>query len=502
MLPCPGLAGGGELLLLAQPLRLQGGRPLVLAAGGRRLLLPLQAGDLLPHLAQVGGHGLGLDDVLGGRLVHQVDGLVGEEAVGDVAVGEAGRRLQGLIGDLYLVVGLVAGPQGLEHLDGLLHRGLLHVDGGEAALQGGVFLYVLAVVVQGGGADAAQLAPGQGGLHHGRGVYGALGGAGPHHLVDLIDEDDHLALGLLDLVQDGLEPLLELAAELGAGHHGGHVQGQEPLPLEVLGDVAADHPLGQPLHDGGLAHARLADEDGVVLGAAVEDLHHPLYLLLPADDGVQLPLAGQLRQVGGVALQGLVAGLRPGGVDAVAAADVGQGAVDLLAVDAELAQNAPGLAFPLIGHGDEEVVHADVLVLEAPGLGVGRLQQPDDAGRHVELARLVAQPGGAGEGLGHPLSEGLQVHAQLAEHLLGQVAVVGEHGHEDVLHVPLGVTLPAHQLLAGGQHLLGLLRESVLPHHTCLSPLRSVGSATALQVAQVAPPGEGHQGHGSQGVEG
>ena len=45
-------------------------------------------------------------------------------------------------------------------------------------------------------------------------------------------------VGLLDLLDDGLEPLLELAAVLGAGDQGAHVQGQEPLALERLGHVA------------------------------------------------------------------------------------------------------------------------------------------------------------------------------------------------------------------------------------------------------------------------
>jgi hypothetical protein len=38
----------------------------------------------------------------------------------------------------------------------------------------------------------------------------------------------------------------------------------------------ADDLLGQALDDRGLADAGLADEHRVVLGAAAEDLHHPL----------------------------------------------------------------------------------------------------------------------------------------------------------------------------------------------------------------------------------
>ena len=39
-----------------------------------------------------------------------------------------------------------------------------------------------------------------------------------------------------------------------------------------------------PLTDGSLAHARLAQQDGVVLHAPRQDLRHPQHLLLPAYD--------------------------------------------------------------------------------------------------------------------------------------------------------------------------------------------------------------------------
>ena len=58
----------------------------------------------------------------------------------------------------------------------------------EAALEGGVLFDVLAVLVDGGGADHVQLAPGQHGLEHVAGVHGPLGGAGADHGVQLVDE--------------------------------------------------------------------------------------------------------------------------------------------------------------------------------------------------------------------------------------------------------------------------------------------------------------------------
>ena len=79
------------------------------------------------------------------------------------------------------------------------------------------------------------------------------------------------------------------------------------LVLQRLGHVAGDDALRQPLDDGGLADAGLADQHRVVLGAARQHLHHAADLLVAADHRVELALAGQLGQVARVALERLVA---------------------------------------------------------------------------------------------------------------------------------------------------------------------------------------------------
>ena len=131
--------------------------------------------------------------------------------------------------------------------------------------------------------------------------------------MQLVDEQDDLALGVLDLLEDGLEALLELAAELGAGDQRAEVERDDPLVLEPLGHVAADDPLGEALDDGGLADARLADEDRVVLGPPAEHLDDPADLLVAADDRIELAGARLGGQVAAVLLEGLVGrlGVRP-----------------------------------------------------------------------------------------------------------------------------------------------------------------------------------------------
>ena len=127
-------------------------------------LLDLQLGDLVGQVVHLAGHALHLGLDHGAGFVHQVDGLVGQEAVGDVPVAEGGGGDQGAVVDLDAVEHLVPLFQPAQDGDGVLHRGFVHHHRLEPPLQGGVLLDVLAVLVQGGGADAVQLAPGQHGL--------------------------------------------------------------------------------------------------------------------------------------------------------------------------------------------------------------------------------------------------------------------------------------------------------------------------------------------------
>ena len=87
----------------------------------------------------------------------------------------------------------------------------------EAALEGRVLFDVLAVFVERGRADAVQFAARQHRLEHIGRVHRAFGRARADDGVQLVDEEDDLPVGFGDFLQHRFEPLLELAAELGAG---------------------------------------------------------------------------------------------------------------------------------------------------------------------------------------------------------------------------------------------------------------------------------------------
>ena len=112
-----------------------------------------------------------------------------------------------------------------------------------------------------------QLAAGEGRLEHVSGVHGALRLARPDHGMQLVDEEDDLTLLLCQVVEYRFHPLLEFAAVFRAGDERAHVQSQQPLVLEALGYLTVDDSLCQTFDDSRLAHARLADEYRIVLGA-------------------------------------------------------------------------------------------------------------------------------------------------------------------------------------------------------------------------------------------
>ena len=289
--------------------------------GERRVLdlEPLGAPDQHVELVR---HRVDLDAQPARGLVHQVDRLVGQEPVRDVAVRERRRGDQRGVLDAHAVMHLVALLEAAQDRDGVRHGRLADVDRLEAPLESGVLLDARPVLVERRRADRAQLAAREHRLEQVRRVDGALRLAGADDRVQLVDEEDHLAVGGRDVAEHGLQPLLELAAVLGAGEQRAEVERPHALALEALGHVALDDALGEALHDRGLADARLADQDGVVLGAAREHLDHAAHLVVAADHRVELARLGERRQIAPELGERAVALLGVGGRGRLAAAQI------------------------------------------------------------------------------------------------------------------------------------------------------------------------------------
>ncbi|GIX07040.1 MAG: hypothetical protein KatS3mg115_1443 [Candidatus Poribacteria bacterium] len=147
-----------------------------------------------------------------------------------------------------------------------------------------------------------------------------------------------------------------------------HVERDDALVLEPLGHVARDDALGQPLDDRGLAHAGLADQHGVVLRAAEQDPDDPPDLLVPADDGIELPLAGQLGKILPKPFQSLELILRVRVLHLLAAPEGLERLTNPIGGHSVTSENSSGGGGVLLGDGDQEVLSRQVHVAQGPGL--------------------------------------------------------------------------------------------------------------------------------------
>ena len=99
--------------------------------------------------------------------------------------------------------------------------------------------------------------------------------------MDFVNEQDGLG-ALAQGLEQRLEAFLEVTPVLGARQQGTQVQGVDHGFRENIGDFAIDNALGQTFGDGGLANARLAHQQRVVLAPAHQNLRDPLNLLSAA----------------------------------------------------------------------------------------------------------------------------------------------------------------------------------------------------------------------------
>jgi hypothetical protein len=197
---------------------------------------------------------------------------------------------------------------------------------------------------------------------------------GADHRVQLVDEQDHAAFLLREIVQHALEALLELTAELGACDQRAHVEREDPLVAKALGHLAVHDALCESFDDRGLADAGLADQHGVVLGATLQHLDRAADLVVPADDRVELALLGALGQVNREFLERLAALLSVGVVDLLTAAHVLDGFFDGTLHDTGVLEQLAERTL-VLERGEHEQLARDVLVAALLSELVGQVQE-------------------------------------------------------------------------------------------------------------------------------
>ena len=356
---------------------------------------------------------LGRADALGrAGFVDDVDGLVGQVAVGDVARSQLHGRLQGGGRVNHAVMRLKARAQAIENFHGFGHGRLGHFHFLEAPRKRRVFFKNAPVFSEGGGANALELPAGKSRLEQVGSVQRAAGSrARANQRVDFVNEEDGVGL-VAQALEHALEALLEVAPVFGACQQRAHVQRVNDGAGQHFRHFAFGDAPGQPFGNGGFAYARLAHQQRVVFAAAAKNLDGALQLVLAANKRVNAPFARLLVEIDGVLLQrrllfvffsGGTVSARSGfavfGVGFVLAHAVGDEVHRVQPRHALLVQEIDGVRVFLAKDGHQHVGARDFLLAAGRGL-----HMHDGALDHA----LKAQ-------------RGLRVHLAFARHLRGVV---------------------------------------------------------------------------------
>ena len=194
----------------------------------------------------------------------------------------------------------------------------------------------------------------------------------------------------LDLGEDGLEALLELAAVLGACDQRAHVERQQLLVLEALRHVTLDDALREALGDRCLATPGSPIRTGIVLGTApTRTWMRAPDLLVAADDRVELALGRRGGEVARVALRGVMALLGRGTVGGAALAQIADGAVRVWD-SRRLVQGAAGVRRGLHGQRQQQALDGHELVARFLCQLLGSVEGAGELGAQVHLASAAA----------------------------------------------------------------------------------------------------------------
>ena len=308
-----------------------------------------------------------------------------------------------------------------------------------------------------------------------------------------IHEEDGPGL-LRQRLEHGLEPLLEVAAIAASRKQRAQIQGEDPRGLEGFRHIPFVDSAGQAFHDGGLAHAGLAHQQGVVLATAAEYLGHAGDLGLAAHQGIQPTRRRPGHQVRGIGFQGVL-GHRTGlllfdlnlllgrglGRTGTVAEHLQQGQP----LDAMLLEELACVAGFLFQKGWKQLTALHASLAGAEGVDQGPLHHPHESKRAVGLEGLA---------LGHHLeclsqhslqvgAQGVQLHA----------AALQDSGRMGIVHQGQQQVFQSHVLVAAalGQvegPLETLVQLGTDLRHRRPPPRGAGGSPRALPAGGLARP--------------
>ena len=308
-----------------------------------------------------------------------------------------------------------------------------------------------------------QLATRQRRLEHVARIHRTFGFARTDHGVNFIDEEDDLAFLLGNLLEHGLQALLELAAVLGTGQQCGHVERKHLLAFQRLRHFTVDDALRQALDDRSLAHARLADQHRVVLGTTLQDLNGTADLVVTADHWVKLARARTLGQVEAVFCQRLALCLGILTADAGTTANGLDRSLERLAREPVLFHQTTGFT-RVIAQCEQEHLAGDELVTPLLRFLVGEIEQVAEVAPDLHLATVAFHLGQPLQGFLQGSLERWHIDAGALQQRHRAAVFLAEHGQQQVLRLDELLIITQCDALGIVQGLLKFGRKLVEAH--------------------------------------
>src|SRR5690349_8243500 len=105
-----------------------------------------------------------------------------------------------------------------ENTNCILYRRFFHEYGLKSPLECCILFNMLAIFIQGSGADTSEFSPRQCGVQHFRGIHGPFRCTSTYQCMELIDKKNHLSSRLGNILENGFEALLKFSTKLGSSN--------------------------------------------------------------------------------------------------------------------------------------------------------------------------------------------------------------------------------------------------------------------------------------------
>ena len=244
--------------------------------------------DVSFYLVQFFRHAVDFHAEFGCCFVHQVNRLIGQEAVTDIPVRKFNGSNDCIILNPHFVVVFIFFLQPPENRDTRCNIRFIHHHYLKTAFQCFVFFKILLIFIQRSCSYCPKFATGESRFQYIGCIHGAFAFTCTHKGMNLINEQDYFPIRFDDFIYHRFQSFFKFALVFGTCNQCAHIQRKDLFCFQIFGYIAAHNSLCKAFGNGGFSGSGFADEDWVVFGAPAQYLQHPSDFFITSYHGIQL----------------------------------------------------------------------------------------------------------------------------------------------------------------------------------------------------------------------